>query len=86
MRLKENRDNWKASNVIRKTSELAEPKPKAAKKNTRLWCKGKMGREHDVYLIKSEILYWPKAWRWLTGQCKTCKKEWNTSLRRERIV
>lgn len=83
MRLKESRDNWKASNIIRKVRQLPEVRPHRSKKNTRKWCKGKVGVLHDVYLVK---VYQPEFWfrkeMWCSWECKTCKKQWDTTLRR----
>jgi hypothetical protein len=88
MRLKESKDNWKASNVLRKVSELPPPRNRPAKKNTNLWCKGKVSKEHDVYLIKCEKLgLWStelaREYRWFTWQCKVCTKRFHTTISRD---
>lgn len=89
MRLKETKDNWKASNVERKIVELpAQPKPRPAKKNTHKWCKGKEGRLHDPRLTESthlSIVGWAgveKEYRTLLWTCATCGKRFYDSLMR----
>lgn len=51
MRLKEDRNNWRASSIIRKQAVVPEVVKAPAKKDTVKWCKGKVGREHVYELI-----------------------------------
>lgn len=83
MRLKESKDNWKASNILRKLAVSPESPKARSRKNTRKWCKGKKGVEHDVYLVEA---YQPEWWfrkeMWCSWECKTCGKQWYTTLQR----
>lgn len=47
MRLKEDKSNWKASNIIRKIKEIPEEPRLSKRKSTRKWCKGVVGKKHD---------------------------------------
>lgn len=48
MRLKEDNSSWRASSILRKVVPLPdEPKKPSSRKNTRKWCKGVVGREHE---------------------------------------
>lgn len=76
MRLKEDKDSWNASNIIRKTVEVPEePKKKPARKNTRRWCKGKRGVEHQFELFDE---YRVAGWGIKIESCTKCgKKRWS---------
>lgn len=54
MRLKENNDNWRASNVVRKQAEAPQQPHYKSKKDTKRWCKGKVGVKHEYDLVKAE--------------------------------
>ncbi len=47
MRLKEDSSNWKASNIIRKVKQPPSVPIKRSRKDTKRWCKGKAGVEHE---------------------------------------
>jgi hypothetical protein len=47
MRLKEDKSNWKASNILRKIALLPDEPRTHKKKSTRKWCKGVVGIKHD---------------------------------------
>ncbi len=51
MRLKEDTSSWAASGVIKRDfrhdPSLVADKPHSSKKDTKRWCKGKVGVEHE---------------------------------------
>ncbi len=64
----------------RHTKEPEKPlPPKASKKNTKKWCKGKVGKEHTLVCMTGEEAKgghgyrFSKAWRYLV--CTACGKE-----------
>lgn len=53
-----------------------EPKKKH-KKDTKRWCRGKEGREHDFVLIEEKPSHWLKTWqRWQCTGCQKIKNRW----------
>lgn len=71
MRLKEDKTNYRANSVIHKNTRNAKDelkeRPRKAKKNTKKWCKGKVGVEHV-----------PSEWRLMKrfgGLCGTTFRE-----------
>lgn len=73
MRLKEDSSNWKASNIERKINELPEePRLARSKKNTRKWCKGKVGTKHNYILISEDHFM---KWIYKKSVCTNCGKE-----------
>lgn len=80
-----NQDSWKKSAADRRddrnTKSSDQPKPIAAKKNTKRWCKGKEGVEHILVAITYNDLH--KAvvpntvfnTDWWVRYCSTCGKE-----------
>lgn len=90
MRLKEDNDSYKASGVKRRqyrqspaVDRIRRPRPS---KNTKLWCKGKVGVEHDVQLEKIDGLNFThnqgKYWRLIHWKCTNCGKTWLDSIHR----
>lgn len=47
MRLKEDKNNWNASNIIRKEATPPDRPRVHSRKNTAKWCKGRVGTEHQ---------------------------------------
>lgn len=73
MRLKEDKSNWKASNIIRKTRLwLDEAKHIGRRKNTRKWCRGKVGIAHQFVTTESHKL-WNLVWH--IERCRGCGKK-----------
>lgn len=53
-----------------------EPKKKY-KKDTKRWCRGKEGREHNYVLIEEKPAHWYKTWqRWECSGCQKKKNKW----------
>lgn len=72
MRLKENRSNWKASNILRKIKPIPEEWKLHNKKDTHKWCKGKEGVPHDYVLV--DKFRW-RFWSHKKLKCSNCGKE-----------
>lgn len=72
MRLKEDNSNYKASNVKRKLVQTPEASRHKSKKNTRRWCKGKVGTPHDFDITKIQRLV--GRFMWIKWNCKNCGK------------
>ena len=59
--LSENSDSWAASGIIRRDFRAAKDAPEVpgarnrGRKNTKRWCKGKVGREHDVRSVNENF-------------------------------
>lgn len=70
MRLKEDKSSWHASGLLvrdaraDKTPDRSRPQP--AKKDTKQWCKGRVGRVHQVVWRRA------KKYRFLTSWEKAC--------------
>jgi hypothetical protein len=83
MRIKETKDNWKASNILRKLATPPEQVKHQSHKNTKKWCKGKVGVEHDYKQgeVKTfEGQTYPSGehkvfCRWRVDVCRTCGKQ-----------
>ena len=76
MRLKEDSDSWKSSGIIkrdfRNDHSDSFSRKKSSKKDTKRWCKGKVGVEHEYKLVESgkiSRLYWK------THKCINCGKK-----------
>jgi hypothetical protein len=86
MRLKEDSDNWKASNLTRKLKPLPVSPRHISRKDTKRWCGGHVGRLHDYYLVESNHssfhIFDSEEHRWLIFRCATCRKELYQSLER----
>jgi hypothetical protein len=81
MRLKETKDNWKASNVIRKIAEPPEFPITRGHKDTKKWCKGKPGVLHDYDLTEVKVdkngsvpFFGQRGYAFLEFRCLNCKK------------
>ena len=46
-----------------------------SKKDTKRWCLGKVGREHDLHKVPKTSSYDPDVVLWWTNTCKKCKKQ-----------
>lgn len=78
MRLKENKDNWNASGLIRKLSIPPVEVKAKARKNTRKWCKGREGVPHDYDLANLEAYtFYPVGGCsvWLEYRCQGCQRK-----------
>jgi hypothetical protein len=74
----------------RRTDQDPERKPKS-KKNTKRWCKGKVGREHVGEIVLNpiwgksdcgEVRWWPGRWScYHMLACKNCGKRIQWGLR-----
>lgn len=73
-------DTWRSEGLAKKYKELDKiafdkPVKYKSKKNTKKWCKGKSGVEHQF-----ERYFWHYGWesirtRWIRTRCKICHKE-----------
>lgn len=86
MRLKEERSNWHASAVERKnfrrgaqTDRIRRPR---SKKDTKKWCKGKVGVLHNPQItgFKRVVFGWVSMI--IEWKCDACGKEWSQWLRK----
>lgn len=74
MRLKENRNNWRAGAVIKRDfrHDVVEPKLSfRSKKPTNRWCRGKPGIQHNVAWENSKDWF---GFSYRTGTCSLCGK------------
>lgn len=72
MRLKEDNSSWNASNVKRKVAQLPDEPVRRSKKNTRRWCKGRVGVEHDY---QWNVLPWIGTLKQRLKVCVNCGKQ-----------
>lgn len=82
MRLKEDSSSWKGMGLKAKLEPVPEEPVRHSKKNTRKWCKGKVGTMHDFYLFKSDYFHWGYEVRFLDFRCSGCGKQLLESLHR----
>lgn len=72
MRLKEDKSSWKSGGVRAKDTRNArddlKEAPKTKKKNTKQWCKGKIGVEHEPIIKDGH-------WYNIELRCKKCEKK-----------
>lgn len=74
-RVSQDSDSWKASGVQRRDARQIKDNPQVkhpGKKDTKRWCKGKVGREH-VLLTRSIQLGGSREWG-DEDYCKVCSK------------
>lgn len=73
-RLSEDDSSWKADGIKHRDNRhdhgSSEVSRKGKKKNTRKWCKGKVGREHEI-----EVVSWRRSSKYLIERCANCGKE-----------
>jgi hypothetical protein len=81
--------SWHASGVIKRDAQHTKDpeedarmpgKKPARKKDTKRWCKGKEGRDHEIVWVAWETVYHYRSWtkivtNRLVGRCKTCYKQ-----------
>lgn len=75
MRLKEDTSSWHSSSIIKRdfrhNPEVASRKPRS-KKDTKRWCRGKVGVKHVFQLIERAEF---KVFAWNTNKCVNCGKK-----------
>lgn len=93
MRLKEERNNWNASNIIRKVSAAPEQVRAHSRKNTVKWCKGVVGRLHDYDMAKMDVYdFYPQSYYrgafaiYLNYECLGCGRKEIIRLSQEDAV
>lgn len=81
MRLKDDASNWNASNVQRKLKEIPDLPALRSTKNTRRWCKGKVGRDHEYQITDFKVMEGGE-WTWhkrdllnMKWACVNCRKQ-----------
>lgn len=72
MRLKEDTSNYRASALLRKVKPLPDEPHFHKKKDTRRWCKGKVGVEHAFELIEHHKSRW---FSFKIYKCTNCGKK-----------
>ena len=78
--LSEDSDSWKASGIRRRDFRSSKEEPETnrhmgdQKKNTKKWCKGKVGREHDIVHQVRQRSYGTLH----VDVCQRCQKEFKT--------
>ena len=74
-RIGRDHSNWAAGGVMRRDfrNTLIDDTPKKwpAKKDTRKWCKGHVGREHDFKPLHERFVHWVLH----SEVCQNCKKK-----------
>lgn len=74
-RLKKDHDGWKSAGLWLKYQYPKieeEPRTTHKKKNTRKWCKGRKGVEHDYELVEKHKFL---DWSWKIYKCINCGKQ-----------
>lgn len=74
MRLKEDASSWAANGIVRhdfRHDPNQPSRPHKARKDTKRWCKGKVGVKHSFVLIKRYKLH---TLMWSTSRCVNCGK------------
>lgn len=76
MRLKEDKKSWRVSAILKRDFKHDSSEPSRiryrSKKDTKRWCRGKVGIEHD-YRIKEKKKF--LDWSWETHVCSKCKRK-----------
>lgn len=75
MRLSRDSSSWRAQGLARKYKECPDSPVKATRKNTKKWCKGKVGVLHDLDLIKTDRFNWWREMLWVHWKCANCGKK-----------
>jgi hypothetical protein len=73
MRLKEDKNSWQASNILRKILPLPTVFAHRPHKNTRRWCKGVVGREHRYKIVERQVIL--ESWIYVRRQCRRCGRK-----------
>lgn len=82
MKISHDKSSWHASGLLNrdaratKAPEDEELAHKARKKNTKRWCKGHVGREHQIVWIRYNTVHNNNRLpdNWLIQRCKVCKR------------
>lgn len=95
--LSEDGDSWKASGIRRRDFRSSKEEPEInrhmgnRKKNTKKWCKGKVGKKHTVEghrmerychvdfctVCRKDMKHYWKGWNWSNGpfRCPSCPRD-----------
>lgn len=75
-RLKKDHSGWRSHGLYLKYKEPVENKPKS-KKDTNRWCRGKVGKEHNLVRFKPEHYRWfnEPLYDYVRVMCLNCGKE-----------
>lgn len=79
-RLKRDHSGWRTSGLWLKyqTPTVNEVQKHKTKKDTRRWCRGKTGVEHDWHRYQNKRYDWEiDGWfdPWIRIECQSCKKK-----------
>ena len=76
MRLKEDSSSWKSSSIKRRDFRHDPSQPQrtkfSRKKDTKKWCKGRVGEVHELELKESTTFL---MWAWDYYKCTRCGKK-----------
>ena len=73
---------WRSEGLAKKYKELAKSDDTVkhkAKKNTRKWCKGKVGGEHKLQRHFHRHGWDNRRTKWIRTRCVECHKEFNAN-------
>lgn len=75
-RLKKDHSNYKTSGLWKKYQypKVEERYIHKSSKNTKKWCKGKIGKKHQYELVEEHDFL---DWSWKIYKCKVCGKKKN---------
>jgi len=75
-RLKKDHSGWRSHGLYLKYKEPTENKPKS-KKDTNRWCRGRVGREHNLVRYKPVRYHWfsEPFYSYVRVKCLVCHKE-----------
>lgn len=82
MKISHDDDSWNASGVKRRDfrhdhSSPEIPRHKGKKKNTKKWCKGKIGVRHKFSREQKSFKFASISWSWIEKTCTVCGKVTN---------
>lgn len=83
MRLSKDSTSWHAGGVIRRDERATkvddQHRPVSGRKDTRKWCGGKVGREHELAVFERKWSFSTSAWH--ERCCTRCGKEFGRYYR-----
>ncbi len=82
MRIRKDKSNYRASGILRKLTPMPETVKPRSKKDTKRWCKGKPGREHQYDIVKIDRFTWARSFVWIDWKCKNCGRRDYQSFKR----
>lgn len=85
MRLKEDKTSWRAGGIIKRDNNQDKSvdgpcKPKGKKKDTKTWCRGKVGKKHKLgWRVCKRFSHhvWREKTPVMEMACETCDKQFD---------